>query len=54
MDSIKKGLSEIQEAARAYAQSDALGRAYLETRPEVVGPLATRRAAWLHSGSRMS
>src|ERR1019366_6112342 len=30
------GRAEIQEAARAFAQSDTLGRAYLETRSEVV------------------
>jgi len=34
------GLPEIQEAAQAFAQGDALGRAYLETRSEVVGALA--------------
>jgi hypothetical protein len=33
---------------------DALGRAYLETRSEVVGALADGCAAWLHSGSRVS
>jgi len=31
-----------------------LGRAYLETRSEVVGALADGRAAWFHGGSRMS
>ena len=48
------GRSEIQEAARTFAQGDTLGRAHLETRSEVVGALADGRAAWLHGGSRMS
>jgi len=48
------GLSEIPEAARAFAQGNPLGRAYLETRSEVVGALADGRAAWLHGGSRVS
>jgi len=48
------GLSEVQKAARTSAQGDALGRAYLETRSEVVGALADGCAAWLHGGSRMS
>ena len=46
--------AEIQEAARPFAQGDTLGRAYLETRSEVVGALADGSAAWLHGGSRMS
>ena len=48
------GRAEVQEAARSFAQGDTLGRAYLETRSEVVGALADGRAAWLHGGSRMS
>ena len=48
------GRSEVQEAAQAFAQSDSLGRAYLETRSEVVGALAVGCAAWFHGGSRMS
>src|SRR6266536_1973178 len=48
------GLSEVQKAARTSAQGDAWGRAYLETRSEVVGALAAGCAAWLHGGSRMS
>ena len=48
------GRSEIQEAAQAFAQGDALGRENLETRPETVGALADGCAAWLHGGSRMS
>src|ERR1051326_4191262 len=48
------GSSEIQEAARPSAQGDALGRAYLETRSEVVGALADGSAAWFHGGSRVS
>jgi hypothetical protein len=48
------GSPEIQEAARPFAQGDALGRAYLETRSEVVGALAGGSAAWFHGGSRMS
>ena len=48
------GRSEIQEAAQAFAQGDSLGRAYLETRSEVVGALADGCAAWLHGGSRVS
>ena len=48
------GRSEIQEAAQAFAQGDSLGRAYLETRSEVVGALADGCAAWLRGGSRVS
>ncbi len=48
------GRPEVQEAARTFAQGDALGRAYLETRSEAVGALADGCAAWLHGGSRMS
>jgi len=48
------GRAEVQEAAWSFAQGDTLGRAYLETRSEVVGALADGRAAWLHGGSRMS
>jgi helix-hairpin-helix protein len=48
------GRSEIQEAAQAFAQGDALGRSYLETRSEVVGALADGCATGLHGGSRMS
>jgi hypothetical protein len=48
------GLSKIQKAARTSAQGDALGRAYFETRSEVVGALADGSTAWLHGGSRMS
>src|SRR5471030_1524998 len=48
------GSPEIQEAARPFAQGDTLGRAYLETRSEVVGALADGSAAWFHGGSRMS
>jgi hypothetical protein len=48
------GQSEIQEAAQTFAQGDALGRADLETRSEVVGALAEGCTAWFHGGSRMS
>src|ERR1017187_3358504 len=48
------GRAEVQEVAWSFAQGDTLGRAYLETRSEVVGALADGRAAWLHGGSRMS
>ena len=38
----------VQEAAWSFAKGDTLGRAYLETRSEVVGALADGRAAWLN------
>src|SRR4029453_8085314 len=42
------GRAEVQEAAWSSAKGDTLGRAYLETRSEVVGALAIGCAAWLH------